>query len=96
MGAMSIKRPADWLETFPLKKELSSWSAGEAEEKVLFVDMGGSAGHQALGFKRICEALNVHGRVILQDLAETVKKVGSLDGVEVITQNFFEPQVIKG
>ena len=45
MGAMSIQRPADWLEGFPLEKELGSWFIKGGEEKVLFVDMGGSAGH---------------------------------------------------
>lgn len=96
MGAMSIQRPADWLETFPLQKELGSWSAEEVEEKILFVDMGGSAGHQAVGFRKRCEALGVEGRVILQDLRETIERIGSLEGVKVMEQDFFQPQAVKG
>ena len=58
--------------------------------------MRGSAGHQAVGFRKKCEALGVKGRVVLQDLKETVERVGSIEGAEVMEQNFFQPQSIKG
>jgi ACT domain-containing protein len=58
--------------------------------------MGGSVGHQAVGLRKKCEALGVKGRVVLQDLKETVERVGSIDGVEVMEQDFFQPQSIKG
>jgi RecB family endonuclease NucS len=45
-----------------------------------------------VGLRKKCEALGVKGRVVLQDLKETVERVGSIDGVEVMEQDFFEPQ----
>ncbi|MCJ1405556.1 hypothetical protein MMC11_008784 [Xylographa trunciseda] len=36
------------------------------------------------------------GRVILQDLPQTLEHVQPIPGVEVMVQNFFEPQAIKG
>ena len=49
-----------------------------------------------MGFRRKCEALGVKGRIVLQDLKETVERVGSIEGVEVMEQDFFQPQSIKG
>ena len=99
MAMFSIRKAADWLQSFPLQKELGSWTSatgGREEEKVLFVDMGGSSGRQAVGFRKKCESLGVEGRVVLQDLKETVERVGNIESVEVMEQDFFLPQSIKG
>jgi demethylsterigmatocystin 6-O-methyltransferase len=87
------------LEAFPLKEELVHGNAGP--EKAVFVDVGGGFGHQCM---KVVETLKSEGldgkvRVILQDLPETVellKAKRGIEGVEIMMQDFFEPQIIKG
>lgn len=97
--ALALQYRAQWLDSFPLEKFVGDFPEKAANDKdaVLFVDVGGSFGMQ-------CENLrakypDMKGRVILQDLQETidlVKQKGVPTGVEVLGHNFFEPQPIKG
>ena len=82
----------DWLSVFPVEKEVGAWSA--EPDKALFVDIGGSFGHQCIAFKARYPKLP--GRIILQDIPQTLEHVKPIEGVEIMVQNFFEPQVIKG
>jgi demethylsterigmatocystin 6-O-methyltransferase len=91
---MTVQRAglSDWLSVFPVEKEIGSWSA--TPEKAVFVDVGGGYGHQCKAFK--AKYPDLPGRIILQDLPQTLERVQPIPGVEAIAQNFFEPQVIEG
>ncbi|CZT06304.1 related to O-methyltransferase [Rhynchosporium agropyri] len=95
--ALQVQHSSDWLSGFDVEKYLGNWSAQPGDEKVLFVDVGGSMGIQAAGFKR--KYPHLAGTVILQDMKETVENpeiVKPIEGVEIMAQDFFKPQVIKG
>lgn len=91
---MTVQRAGalDWLSVFPIEKEIGAWSA--EPEKALFVDIGGGFGHQCIALK--AKHANLPGRVILQDIPQTLEHVQPIEGVEVMVQNFYEPQAIKG
>ena len=90
--AMMAKRGEDWLSTFPVEKEVGDWSA--EPEKALFVDIGGGSGHQCVRLKT--KYPNLPGRIILQDIPQTMKRVKTIDSVEAMAHNFYDPQPIKG
>lgn len=76
---------------YPFSDELDQ---DVAPEDVVIVDVGGGRG-QALEDVRT-HALNLKGRIVLEDRAETLKdNVCGVD-VECLAYNFFEPQPIKG
>ncbi|KAH9212464.1 O-methyl transferase B, partial [Leptodontidium sp. 2 PMI_412] len=85
----------DWLSVFPLERELAEWkSVGDEEERVLFVDVGGGRGQQCVALRKKYSELK--GRVVLQDLKETVERRPEIEGVEVMVQDFWKPQAVKG
>lgn len=79
-----------WLSVFPVEEETQGWDP----EIAVYVDMGGSVGHQCARFKE--QFPNVPGRVVLQDLPKTVEAALPTPGVEVMAHDFFKPQPIKG
>ena len=91
---MTVQRAGalDWLSIFPVEEEVGLWSA--EPNKALFVDIGGGFGHQCVAFE--AKYLNLTGRIILQDIPQTLEHVQPPEGVEVMVQNFFEPQAVKG
>ena len=91
---MTVQRAGalDWLSVFPVEKEISGWSANP--DKALLVDVGGGFGHQCLAFK--AKYPKLPGRLILQDIPQTLEHVQPMESVEKMVQNFFEPQAIKG
>lgn len=85
----------DWLSVFPLERELAEWKyVGDEEERVLFVDVGGGRGQQCVALRKKYSELK--GRVVLQDLKETVERRPEIEGVEVMVQDFWKPQAVKG
>ncbi|KAI1129770.1 S-adenosyl-L-methionine-dependent methyltransferase [Nemania abortiva] len=65
----------------------------------IFVDVGGSMGHQCIAVKQLYPELV--GRVVLQDLPETIEKVKAnplpgMEGIEVHAHDFFTPQLVRG
>ena len=90
---MAVQRsPTTWLSVFPLAQELARWKP--SPEQAVFVDIGGGFGHQ-------CQALkganpDLKGRIILQELPQTLEHVPPLEGIETQVYNFFEPQPVKG
>lgn len=89
---MRAHRPEDWLSLFPLEQEVDNWSA--EPEKALFVDMGGGSGHQCVRLK--AKYPNLPGRIILQEIPETISLVKPTEGIEAMVHNLFDPQPIKG
>ena len=79
-----------WLDGFPFEELCHNLSP----KTPLFVDVGGGVGHQCQAFKK--KYPNIPGRVILEDLPQTVQEALKIDGVEVLGHDFWKPQPIKG
>ena len=83
-----------WCEVFPITDQFSAGLRSEPRD-VLLVDVGGSHGHNLLRFKDRYPSLP--GRLILQDLPETINSLSDeLSGIEPMSYNFFDPQPVKG
>lgn len=87
---MSVPRDGDWLDVV----NFTEAAASVAPNRALFVDVGGNVGHQCMRLK--ARYLNVPGRIIVQDLEESVKAAQPIEGVEFMVHNFFNPQPVKG
>jgi demethylsterigmatocystin 6-O-methyltransferase len=80
-----------FLDVYPVVEKVTT---NMDPERALFVDVGGGYGTQAIAFhKRYPELL---GKVVIEDLPETVKRLEQHPGVEALAQDFFQPQKIKG
>lgn len=79
-----------FLDAYPVLEK----ATGLSPERALFVDIGGGLGHQAISFKQRYPQLE--GRVIVQDLAQTLAHAIEFPGVEKQVYDFFTPQVVKG
>jgi hypothetical protein len=67
---------------------------GEDGDRVVFVDVGGNVGHQA---RRLVECHpHLAGRVVVEDLPETVATAPAVKGVKFLGHDFFTPQPVKG
>ena len=85
---------ADWLDFFPFREELYR-GFDYRGDAVLMVDVGGGLGHELLGLRKRYPDLK--GRLILQDLPETIRGVEDPDKVfEPMVHDFFTPQPIRG
>ena len=79
-----------WLDVYPVKEKASDLKP----EEPLLVDIGGGLGHQCIALRERFPQLT--GRVILQDIPQTLEHAIHHDTVEVMVQDFFQPQVIQG
>ncbi len=84
---------ANWLDFYPLESQLDA-SGLKDENAVLIVDVGGAQGHELLAIKDRFPQLR--GRMILQDVPETIKQVSPDGKFECTTHDFFAPQAVKG
>ena len=82
-----------WLEFFPLERELVTGFSGE-DNAVMFVDVGGGYGHEIQEIKK--RYPDLPGRMILQDLPETISQITAAPNTEAMAYNFFTPQLIRG
>lgn len=64
------------------------------DSAVMLVDIGGGYGHEIQEIKKRYPA--IPGRMILQDLPETISHVTAAPGTEAMAYNFFTPQLIRG
>jgi demethylsterigmatocystin 6-O-methyltransferase len=79
-----------FLDKYPVEEKITNLSP----DRPLFVDVGGGFGSQAVAFKQ--KYPNLPGRIIFQDLPQTVEQVATPSGVEGVPYDFFQPQGIKG
>jgi hypothetical protein len=81
---MTVDRGGDWLGCVPF--------ADDGRPEAFFVDVGGNVGHQS---KRLL-ALHPHlaGRVVVQDLPETVAAAPPAEGITFTAHDFFTPQPV--
>ncbi|KAG4219971.1 hypothetical protein PC116_g31550, partial [Phytophthora cactorum] len=89
---MALRRKSDatWLSVYPVATEAANWPA----EKGLYVNIGGSIGHQCAQFKEKYPMLQ--GRVVLQDLPHSIARALPTPGVENMAHDMFKPQPIIG
>lgn len=74
-------------------------TASSSSEEVLIVDVGGSSGHDLVGFRS--NHPDIQGRLVLQDLPEAIaaaKTAGEIQthNIEAVEYDFFTPQPITG
>jgi len=91
---MTALQSADWLNDLDVLDQAATKVVQGSEKKPFFVDVGGGHGHQC---KQVLEKFpNLHGSLVLQDLAQAVDKLPPIDGVKIMAQNFFEKQAVQG
>ena len=79
-----------WLDTVPFEKLCDN----KDPAKAIFVDIGGSIGHQSVAVK--AKYPDLPGRIIYQDLPPVVAHGLQVPGVESMVYDFFQEQPIKG
>lgn len=82
-----------WFTIYPFLDQLG---ASCSKDAVSLVDVGGNRGADILEFRNTYPDLP--GRLILQDLPETIAQVdqSKMNGIEVQPYDFFTPQPVKG
>lgn len=83
--------PVSWTSVVPLAQKLQEADKNEP----LFVDVGGGHGYQCAAFRK-ATAEHFPGRVINQDLPETLAEAPKHEDIEMMVQNFYEKQQIQG
>lgn len=83
--------PVIWEQVVPLDEILKDAD----KDAPLFVDLGGGKGAQCASFRKAIER-RFSGRVINQDLSGTISDAPKPDGVEMMVQDVYEEQQIKG
>ena len=84
---------ADWLDAFPFEERVVK-GFEKSDGAVMLVDVGGARGHDVEAIKERYPTLP--GRVILQDLPDTIAQALTVPGMEVLAHDFFTKQPIKG
>lgn len=79
-----------WLDVVPAE-ELTSNSD---PEKPLFIDVGGSIGHQCAALKDVYP--DIKGKIIYQDLPPVLAHGLQIPGVESMAYDFWQEQPVKG
>jgi len=83
-----------WLDIFPAEQYLSD----VAPNDILFVDVGGNRGHQALDLKQRHPKLT--GKVVVQDMEAILENADkgaiSAADIQLMPHDFFTPQPLQG
>ena len=87
----TFESPTSWTTVVPLKEILSGMDGSVP----LFVDIGGGYGFQCAAFRKATSE-QFSGRVINQDLSETLASAPKYEDIEMMMQDFFEEQKIQG
>ena len=92
---MSAQREgrAYWLDFYPFEQKLPA-EVRDSDHDVLFVDVGGALGSEILELRKRFPALK--GRMILQELPQTIAHVSQNPGMEATVHDFFTPQPVTG
>ena len=84
---------AHWLDAFPFEERVIK-GFKECDGAVMLVDVGGAQGNEVEAIKKRYPTLP--GRIILQDLPDTIAHALTVSGMEVVAHDFFTEQPIKG
>ena len=92
LSAMGIQKFQRVENVYPVQERLVKGFDPE-EEDVFFVDVGAGHGHMVGGLRATMPEFS--GRFVAQDLPNMISTAPKVDGVEMQTHNFFDPQPIK-
>ena len=84
---------AYWLDFFPFEERIAKGFKG-GDDAVMLIDVGGARGHEVEAIKKKHPTLP--GRLLLQDLRDTVEQALPVLGMEAVVHDFFTPQPIEG
>lgn len=87
----AFKSPVSWTTVVPLAEKLQKVDS----DVPLFVDVGGGHGFQCAAFREATKE-RFPGRVINQDLPPTLAEAPKYDDIEMMVQNFYKKQKIRG
>ncbi|KAH7319450.1 O-methyltransferase-domain-containing protein [Rhexocercosporidium sp. MPI-PUGE-AT-0058] len=91
MSLNRATRGINWFEFYPVEEKL----VVESDSDIVLVDVGGGVGHDLTAFHEKYPALK--GKLILQDLPIVIGSVKDIPTkIEALSQDFFQPQQIKG
>lgn len=79
-----------WLDVVPFRQICTN----KNPETPIFVDVGGSMGHQCAALK--AKYPDIPGRIIYQDLPPVIEHGLRIPGVESMAYDFYQQQPIKG
>ena len=83
-----------WTEWYPVQSEILDGASADSDDLIL-VDIGGARGHDLEAFLK--RFPSTHGRLMLQDLPNTIETVDHLaPAIKAIVHDFFTPQPVKG
>ena len=80
---------ANWLDFFPFEERVSK-DFKRGDGAVMLIDVGGARGHEIKAIKKKYPALP--GRILLQDLPDTVQQALPVPGMETVVHDFFTAQ----
>lgn len=83
----------EWFDLYPIKSRLIEGSS-QSSGSVFLVDVAGGKGHDILSLNS--RFSNLPGRLVLQDLPQTLESVASRNEIEVMPHDLFAKQPIKG
>ena len=87
-----------WYEVPGIMEAVFGDDAKAGKDDVLIIDVGGSSGHDLIGFHKAHPSMP--GRLILQDLPTTIQSLDSAalaqQGIEPVGHDFFTPQPVYG
>lgn len=93
MDSGYTKGRSSWMDTFPVKETLGT-DARDGPAAIMFVDIGGGMGQEAVALKK--RFPDLPGRFVVQDLPQIVSKHILNDGIESMAHDFFTPQPVEG
>ncbi|KAL4917423.1 S-adenosyl-L-methionine-dependent methyltransferase [Aspergillus aurantiobrunneus] len=88
---MALQRPVVWVDHFPVLEQLGDFPR---PDKALMVDVGGGYGQQSKALR--AKFPDLPGKVIVQDLPQTLAGAPPAEGVDFEVHNFFDPQPVHG
>ena len=94
MAARRTELRPMWHEIYPAGKELDVPGYEGPQEPPLLCDVGGNTGYDVTSFKN--SNPHIKGRLVVEDLPETLASQAPIEGVETVKYDFFTPQPVKG
>jgi len=93
---MAVQREGhtEWLDFYPFEGQIVAGFSAEDPDAVLVVDVGGNMGHEIQAIRQKFPSLP--GRMVLQDLPNTIAQVTPSQQMEAMAHNFFTSQPING
>lgn len=83
----------EWFDIYPIKSQLLAGSERDSAS-VFLVDVAGGKGHDILSLRT--RFPDLPGRLVLQDLPQTLEDLPTHDHIEIMPYDMFTEQPIKG